>query len=201
MPPPPRLPALLLAPLARTVVLAAVLTGTLALSACTSARAPVAATASAAPPDAMRAAADIRAVLDAQVRAWNAGDIPGFMDGYWRSDALRFASGGTVRRGWQATLDGYVRGYPDRAAMGTLDFSGLDVDVLSPTAATVFGRWRLTFESGAAPAGGLFTLGLRRIDLSTGALVTGALVTGAPAAPPGGGTAWRVVSDHTSSDR
>lgn len=190
MPAPPRLPALLLAPLA----LAAVLTGGLAVGGCASARPPASVTT--APLDPARSTADIRAVLDTQVRAWNVGDIPGFMDGYWRSEALRFASGGTVRRGWQATLDGYVRGYPDRAAMGTLDFSDLDIEVLSPTAATVFGRWRLTFDTGAAPAGGLFTLGLRRIDLSTGALVTGAL-----AAASGTGTAWRVVSDHTSSDR
>ncbi len=147
------------------------------LSACTAARVPSGAASAMTPratEDAQRA---IRAVLDAQVGDWNAGDIRGFMDGYWRSDSLRFASGGTVRRGWQATLDGYVRGYPDRAAMGTLDFSGLTVEVLSPSAATVFGRWRLTFATGAAPAGGLFTLGVRRI-----------------------GGDWRIVSDHTSSD-
>src|SRR5207302_5239658 len=30
-----------------------------------------------------KAVAAVRAVLDAQVAAWNRGDIEGFMDGYW----------------------------------------------------------------------------------------------------------------------
>lgn len=121
--------------------------------------------------------AEIRAVLDEQVQAWNAGDIRGFMAGYWHSDSLRFASGGTVRRGWQAALDGYLRGYPTREAMGTLAFSGLEFTAVTPTSATVFGRWRLTYAGDAPSAGGLFTLGFRRI-----------------------GGDWRVATDHTSSD-
>lgn len=76
-------------------------------------------------------AAAIRAVLDAQVAAWNEGSVRAFMDGYAQTDSLRFASGGNVRTGWQATLDGYERSYPDGAAMGTLRFDSLDVQVLS----------------------------------------------------------------------
>ena len=30
-------------------------------------------------------AAKVRAVLDAQVKAWNKGDLEGFMRGYWKS--------------------------------------------------------------------------------------------------------------------
>ena len=78
-------------------------------------------------PSRAEAEAAVRQVLDEQVAAWNRGDIEGFMEGYWQSDSLRFASGGTVRYGWQETLEGYQRGYPDRAAMGTLTFSDLDV--------------------------------------------------------------------------
>lgn len=116
----------------------------------------------------------IRAVLDAQVEAWNGGSLRGFMDGYARTDTLRFASGGTVRRGWQAALDGYERGYPDRAAMGTLRFDSLDVLGLAPDWAVVFGRWRLEREADAP--NGLFTLVLNK-------------------RPEG----WRVVHDHTSA--
>jgi ketosteroid isomerase-like protein len=140
----------------------------LALSACTSTR--NAAT------DAPRAEAAIRAVLDAQVAAWNRGDVAAFMDGYWRSDALRFASGGTIARGWQTTLDRYRRSYPDRAAMGTLTFSDLDIDVFAPDAAVVFGRWALARDAAHPPASGLFTLTFRRFD-----------------------EGWRIVADHTSS--
>ncbi len=120
------------------------------------------------------AAAAIRAVLDAQVAAWNEGSVRGFMDGYARTDSLRFASGGNVRTGWQATLEGYERGYPDGAAMGTLRFDSLDVQVLSPQWAVVFGRWRL--DRAADAPNGLFTLLFER-------------------RPEG----WRIVHDHTSS--
>ncbi|MFN5288310.1 MAG: DUF4440 domain-containing protein, partial [Planctomyces sp.] len=51
----------------------------------------------------------IRAVLTAQSQAWNRGDIPGFMQGYVRDETLRFASGGSVQRGWQQTLERYQK--------------------------------------------------------------------------------------------
>jgi len=37
---------------------------------------------------------DIRAVLSDQAAAWNRGDISAFMEGYWQSEDLQFASGG-----------------------------------------------------------------------------------------------------------
>ena len=37
--------------------------------------------------------AAIQAVLTAQQVAWNKGDIPKFMDGYWNSPELTFAGG------------------------------------------------------------------------------------------------------------
>ena len=122
----------------------------------------------------------IRAVMAQQQAAWNAGSLEGFMEGYARTDRLRFASGGSVRTGWQTTLDAYQRGYPDRSAMGTLAFSGLDVQVLSAQHAVVFGRWRLQRAEDAGPEdgpGGLFTLLFEK-------------------RPEG----WRVVHDHTSSE-
>ena len=123
--------------------------------------------------------AGVRATLDAQVEAWNAGSVRGFMDGYARADSLTFLSGGTVRRGWQEALYGYVRGYPDASAMGQLAFSDLSITPLSPTRALAWGRWRLQRDGDAPGAGpgGLFTLVL--------------------ASTPDG---WRVVHDHTSSE-
>src|SRR6516164_6864051 len=35
----------------------------------------------------------VRQVLDAQVTAWNKGDLPGFIAGYWSSPELSFFSG------------------------------------------------------------------------------------------------------------
>ena len=116
----------------------------------------------------------VKQVLATQAAAWNRGDVEGFMEGYARLPTLRFASGGTVTYGWQETLDRYKQHYPDRAAMGALTFSDLDVNVLAPDAALVFGRWRLHTDKGEP--NGLFTLLLRKADGS-----------------------WRIVADHTSA--
>jgi hypothetical protein len=62
---------------------------------------------------------EIAAVLEAQAAAWNAGDIAGYMAGYWRSDSLLFTSGGNVRRGWQETYEKYAARYSTRALMGS----------------------------------------------------------------------------------
>lgn len=124
------------------------------------------------PADARQA---IREVLQSQVQAWNTGDIERFMDGYARTDSLRFASGGQVRRGWTTTLERYRQQYPDRTAMGTLSFGQLDVQVLSPRWALVFGAWRL--ERAKDTPNGLFTLIVRKTESG----------------------AWRIVHDHTSS--
>lgn len=130
------------------------------------------ATAPATAPEADIAA--IEAVLADQAAAWNAGDVRGFMAGYAESEALRFASGGTVTRGWQATLDRYLSRYDTREKMGVLDFSDLEVELLGPDAAVIHGHWQLT-RDGDTPHG-LFTLIARRINGQ-----------------------WRIVSDTTTS--
>ena len=116
----------------------------------------------------------IKSILASQETAWNSGDIESFMQGYLQSDSLRFASGVDVETGWESTLQRYLRRYPDRAAMGQLDFTDLDIDVLSGEDALVFGRWTLV-RAADAPYG-LFTLHLKKSN-----------------------DAWLIVSDHTSS--
>jgi beta-aspartyl-peptidase (threonine type) len=117
----------------------------------------------------------IRQVLDAQVAAWNQGDLQGFMAGYWSSPELSFFSGSQRTRGWQATLDRYVDRYQSKGQeMGQLTFRELDIELLGPDSALVRGRWQLK-RSKDSP-GGLFTLIFKRL-------------------PEG----WRIVHDHTSS--
>lgn len=117
---------------------------------------------------------EVLRVLEKQVQAWNSFDIEGFMEGYLKSDSLRFASGGRVSYGWQTTLEGYKTRYPDSKAMGKLTFSDLDITVLSSDAAFVFGRFRLEREHDEPT--GLFTLLFRKTE-----------------------EGWRIVHDHTSS--
>src|SRR3954454_12028182 len=86
---------------------------------------------------------EIRAVMNAQVAAWNRGDIDGFMGGYARSDKLEFVSGGKITRGWQTVRDRYHRKYGSRDKMGTLKFSAIKIRMLKRHLALVLGRWEL----------------------------------------------------------
>src|SRR6266436_3152866 len=87
--------------------------------------------------------AAILAVLTAQQSDWNKGDIRGFMGGYWNSSELTFAGTRGFTRGWQPVMARYEKNYADKAAMGTLDFSELEIRQLGPDAALVLGKWHL----------------------------------------------------------
>src|SRR2546428_14098002 len=73
--------------------------------------------------------AQVRAVLEQQVKDWNAGDIEKFMQGYERSEKTRFASGGNITVGWQAVLDRSQHTYANKTAMGKVTFSDLEITV------------------------------------------------------------------------
>ena len=125
--------------------------------------------------------AAVRAVLDAQVAAWNAGDLDGFMAGYWRDEELTFTSGDQVTKGWAATRERYRRKYftPNAegklADRGELAFGEIQVESFSPAAALLRGRYFL--KPAATTATGRFTLTFRKF-------------------PDG----WKITSDHTSVD-
>jgi ketosteroid isomerase-like protein len=121
------------------------------------------------------AAAEIRAVMSAQVAAWNRGDIDGFMEGYARSETTEFVSGDKITRGWQTVRDRYRRKYTTREKMGALTFSAIKVTQLSADTALVVGRWSLRRKNDRPH--GVFTLLFRRIPPSRD---------------------WRIVHDHTS---
>jgi len=143
----------------------------------------------AAPPDRSQERL-IRDTLDEQVAAWNRGDIDGFMEGYWKSDALTFSSGGRVTRGWNATRDRYHARYGTREKMGTLSFVDLEISMLEERHALVLGRYRLAFADGRAPAAGGFSLVMARVED----------VVGDEKARADGRDGWVVIHDHTSAD-
>src|SRR3954466_12548762 len=94
--------------------------------------------------DEPKAARDVRAVLDAQVKAWNKGDLDGFLDAYWDDDRLTFYSGGDVNKGLKAVRERYHKRYKaEGKEMGTLSFSDLDIQVVAADFAVVRGRYRL----------------------------------------------------------
>ena len=104
----------------------------------------------------------ILSVLTQQAEAWNDGDIDAFMNGYWPSPQLRFASGGNVTRGWDETNARYHRVYGTPELMGTLTTTDYEIVILSPDAAIAHGAWMLE-RDGDRPSG-LYTLVMRKID-------------------------------------
>ena len=117
--------------------------------------------------------AAIQAIMDQQVRCWNAGDLDCFMEGYWRSDSLMFIGKSGITYGYDSTLANYRKRYPDRATMGTLRFDVLSLEALSEDACFMVGRWSLQRSIGDVE--GHFTLLFRRINGQ-----------------------WRIVKDHSS---
>ena len=117
---------------------------------------------------------DVLKVLNRQNENWNKGDIKAFMEDYWKSDSLMFIGKAGVIYGWKATLERYLKTYPDLATMGQLKFDIQKTDFHSPTTCWVLGKWHLTRPE-KGDAGGFFTLVLKKIDGK-----------------------WLIVSDHTS---
>lgn len=117
--------------------------------------------------------AAITGVLTAQQGAWNRGDVDAFLQGYWRSPELTFSGSSGIARGWDGVLARYKEHYPNREAMGKLEFSALEFRFLSSDAALVLGHWHLARQKG--DVGGVFSLVFERF-------------------PEG----WRIIHDHTS---
>ena len=116
---------------------------------------------------------EIRALLQKQTESWNRGDLEGFMEGYWKNDSLMFIGKSGITYGWQKTLDNYKKGYPDKTAMGELNFTLIQIKRLSARYYSVVGKWHLKRTIG--DIGGHYTLLIKKINGN-----------------------WVVVSDHSS---
>jgi len=117
---------------------------------------------------------EVKIVLNEQVQSWNNGDIDGFMQGYWKSDSLRFIGKKGVTYGWKPVLENYKKSYSTRELMGDLTFTSLDFTLLSVDAVFVTGSWKISYSEKDS-LGGWFSLLFRKIDGK-----------------------WVIVADHTS---
>ena len=118
---------------------------------------------------------DINCLLEKQVEAWNNGNLETFMETYWNSEKLVFVGSRGPTYGWQATLDNYKKGYPNKKAMGELMFSVLDISKIDKKTVFVIGRFDLFREIG--DLSGHFTLNIQKIK-----------------------SRWLIVSDHSSGE-
>lgn len=115
----------------------------------------------------------IQNILSRQTVDWNRGDLEAFMQGYWKSDSLKFIGKSGLTYGWQQTLDNYRKNYPDTAAMGKLNFDVIEVKRLSVLYFFVVGKWTLIRTAGNLT--GHYTLLFKKIK-----------------------NAWVIVADHSS---
>jgi ketosteroid isomerase-like protein len=115
----------------------------------------------------------IRQVMQRQQEAWNGVNLESFMQGYWKSDSLKFIGRHGITYGWQTTLDNYRKNYPTPEAMGTLTFTIVSLEMLGNDSAFMIGRYHL--KRTADEPSGFFTLLWRKIN-----------------------DQWVIVSDHTS---
>jgi beta-aspartyl-peptidase (threonine type) len=123
-------------------------------------------------PDIQKVENEIKDLLDKQKVSWNEENIEGFIDYYWNSEKFTFQSGKKRLHGRDALLLRYKESYSGKK-WGKLDFTDLEIKVLSNDIAYVLGGWKLLYED--ASEEGLFTIILLRM-------------------PEG----WRIVHDHTS---
>ena len=106
--------------------------------------------------------------------AWNNADIDGFMEGYWKSEKLTFVGSKGLTYGWEATRERYMKGYPDKTAMGKLRFTILELSKIEENSALMIGKFYLSRSIGDMQ--GHFTLVWKKIDGN-----------------------WVIISDHSSS--
>ena len=104
---------------------------------------------------------EIQKVMKLQELSWNEGNIDQFMEGYWKSDSLMFIGKNGIKYGWQTTLDNYKNSYPDKAAMGELNFEILKLEV-NGLSAYMLGKWKLVREEDTP--NGHFTLYWKKIE-------------------------------------
>ena len=126
--------------------------------------------------------AAIRAVIAGQSMAWNHGDVKVFMQGYEDSPDTTFVGVGTLQKGYQVILNRYLKAYANKAQMGTLAFTNIEVHLLHSSCgateyAIVTGNFHLarTQHGTAKKDSGIFSLIWRKT-------------------PQG----WKIILDHTS---
>ena len=116
---------------------------------------------------------EITTMMLQQAKDWSNGDLTAFMQGYIKSDSLKFVGSSGITYGWQQTLDNYNKGYPTKDHTGVLTFNLRDFDQLANDVFLVIGEFHLKRKVG--DANGMFSIILKRINGE-----------------------WKIIADHSS---
>jgi beta-aspartyl-peptidase (threonine type) len=106
---------------------------------------------------------------------WNAHDIEGYMEVYWKSPEILVIVDSEQFNGWQQLHDSYVNGYPDRNTMGFIQPTRSQIKLLKPDLALALTWWSATFPSSKETVVGTSTMNLQKFD-----------------------DGWKILASHTS---
>ena len=107
---------------------------------------------------------------------WNAHDIEGYLEVYWKSSELLVMIDSEQFNGWQLLHDSYIHGYPDRNAMGFINPARNRVRLLKPDFALALTWWSVTFPTFKRKVVGNTSMNLQKFD-----------------------DGWKVVASHSST--
>ncbi len=79
---------------------------------------------------------------------WNARDIEGQLELYWKSPELLVVVDSEQFIGWQQLHDSYINGYPNRIAMGFIQPERIKVKLLKPDLALTLSWWIVSLANG-----------------------------------------------------
>jgi hypothetical protein len=106
---------------------------------------------------------------------WNAHDIEGYLEVYWKSPELLVVIDAEQFNGWQQLHDSYINGYQDRVAMGFVQPKRIQVKLLKADLALALTWWSVSFPSSKQEMVGNSTMNLQKFD-----------------------EGWKIVASHTS---
>jgi uncharacterized protein (TIGR02246 family) len=107
---------------------------------------------------------------------WNAHDLEGYLEVYWKSPELLVIVDSEQFNGWQQLHDSYSNGYPDCNAMGFIQPKRIQVKLLKPDLGLALTWWSVSFPSSKQKVVGNTTCNLQKFD-----------------------DGWKIVASHTST--
>ena len=115
---------------------------------------------SAASPDAQQ----IYDVLLKMLDRWNAHDIDGYLNAYWKSPDLLVLLDSEEYNGWQQLRDSYRIAYPNRDSMGRITPVRIQIKLLKPELALVLMWWSMSFPNSKQNVVGNSMMNLQKFD-------------------------------------
>ncbi len=103
-------------------------------------------------------------VLLKMLDRWNAHDIEGHLQVYWRSPELLVVVDSEQFNGWQQLHDSYMNGYPDRNSMGFINPARIQVKLLKPDLALALTWWSISFPNSKQKVVGNTTMNLQKFE-------------------------------------